>query len=442
MDLTSFAVDRDVYAQCEDELRSAIRSRVHDPDFTPDFMIIGAPRAGTTYLSAALNQVMDAFVVPDKELKFFSANLVRFSYAWYLSRFAGGLGKLKGEATPSYASLPTSRIQLIYEMNPRMKLIYILREPCDRLASEWKYVFQKRNNWSEHEIASYVLSDGPVVMSDYAENLRRWLSVFPKEQMLILFHDHLINDTRGLLSSVSDFLELSVIPNSLGVESFNQSWVDQRVHHVVNRACSALFAPRIQNLRAILAEILTDVDLPNWITSGLPAYADDVSFAIALTTDRSIKPLDGHFICGPEREITKYSNLSEVRIAQKLGAKIGIGYYQVEAIANSLLAENLVENRLYSLCHGDQHSSDLFLIREGYFGWNIVFFRNSFFAAKISAGHFDLRSLSQEQFNALLSRGDVICFNNLQESLEALRPNDAIERTPEVHKVGNVRAVY
>ncbi|UOA07594.1 sulfotransferase domain-containing protein [Methylobacter sp. S3L5C] len=418
MDFDKFIVDRDTYQSCEDNVKQDILSDIFNPNLIPDFMIIGAPRSGTTFLSEIIKQVSNAFVAEHKELKFFSSNILNFDYRSYLNQFIGGIGQVKGEATPSYASLPLSRIRLIYDMNPQLKLIYILREPRKRLASDWKHTFRNRENCTESEILSYVLSDGPVVASDYAENLSRWLTVFPKEQFLILFYDDLQIDVNTFLDRVMQFLGLSVNLDLLHIERINHTWEDSYIQETIDRIYPALFTPRIRKLGEFLNTIFLDIDLPGWLEFDTSINTNNVALAYDLCDDKSIFVVDGYYICGSKQIIREFKHLKDVIAFKQQG--VGYGYYLVEAISSAILNNNVVDNRLYALCHGDKHHHDLLLLRESYFGWNIVFYRDKFFSARVDLGHFDLRTISSDQLKLFQQQGDIVIFNSLQDALIAL----------------------
>ena len=78
----------------------------------PDFLIVGAPKCGTSWLQRALAQHPDIVVVPD-EIEYFSSHL-DFSLEWYLGHFArelaaagrtDGPGRLIGEKSARYCSI-------------------------------------------------------------------------------------------------------------------------------------------------------------------------------------------------------------------------------------------------------------------------------------------------------------------------------------------------
>src|SRR5438876_3783853 len=84
-------------------------------DQFPDFLVIAPPKTGTTWLSRQLSRHPRIFTPPAKEIEYFNFYWKTRSLAWYLSCFREGSGRLKGEATPGYATLPRSTIRLIHD---------------------------------------------------------------------------------------------------------------------------------------------------------------------------------------------------------------------------------------------------------------------------------------------------------------------------------------
>jgi hypothetical protein len=104
----------------------------------PDFLIIGPPKTATTALSACLNRHSKIFQSRFKEVHFFDVDQnFEKGINWYLSQFPNkGNGKLIFEATPNYFSDFKSLIRIADTFKP-IKLICILRDPVDRLISQY-----------------------------------------------------------------------------------------------------------------------------------------------------------------------------------------------------------------------------------------------------------------------------------------------------------------
>ena len=105
----------------------------------PDFLIISPPKTGSTWLAANLRLHPQVFVPDIKEVKYFSSFHRWLDLGWYLDHFAPAEGRLKGEASPSYAILPVERIRLVRRLFPDVKLIFLMREPVGRAWSHARH---------------------------------------------------------------------------------------------------------------------------------------------------------------------------------------------------------------------------------------------------------------------------------------------------------------
>lgn len=197
----------------------------------PDFLGIGAPRSGTTWLYENLKCHPELFI-PEKELHFFDREFHR-SLRHYSNKFKLGDHRLKGEITPAYAHLPVEIIQIIKMIMPEVKLIYLLRNPVERAwSSVRKNLFLEANrkieDVEESEIYDLLESEGSKMRSSYLDNLNNWLSVFPRDQLFIGFFDHIISSPKELLIEIF---------NHIGVSS-SIDWSSYPLHRVINRAQS------------------------------------------------------------------------------------------------------------------------------------------------------------------------------------------------------------
>ena len=114
-----------------------------------NFLVIGAPRAGSTWLTDMLSQHPSIYISKIKEFHYFNAwhpsipglansNRTKSS-EWYLSFFRSADEKqLKGEGTTTYLWDPDAA-QNIFEFDPEIKLIAILRNPVHRTFSSYLY---------------------------------------------------------------------------------------------------------------------------------------------------------------------------------------------------------------------------------------------------------------------------------------------------------------
>jgi len=196
----------------------------------PDFLILGAQKGGTTALYSYLRRHPSITGPSWKEVSYFDRHYVR-GEAWYRGNFpnkARTRGKLVGEASPSYLFHPLAPERVRADI-PNAKLVALLRNPVDRALSHYNHEvalgreplsFEAALAAEEARLAGEVerLVAEPRYFSRewwshtyqargrYAEQLERWLAVFPREQLLIVPSDDLAAEPAETHARVLDFL--------------------------------------------------------------------------------------------------------------------------------------------------------------------------------------------------------------------------------------------
>jgi hypothetical protein len=189
----------------------------------PDFLIIGAAKAGTTTLHDYLARHprvrmsrSDDPSVRDKEPCFFDAAVNwKRGVEWYRSLFAGARDdQLCGEASTNYTRFPQvpGVPERIAALLPRAKLLYLLRHPVERAYSHYVHRWTRELHPGEpfrESFEAFVARD-PMCLdgSDYALQVRRYLAHFPRASLLLLRTDDLERDPRELLARALAFLGL------------------------------------------------------------------------------------------------------------------------------------------------------------------------------------------------------------------------------------------
>src|SRR4030067_1481890 len=185
---------------------------------TPDFIIIGAQRCGTTSLYNYLIKHPGVVSALQKEVHCFDYNFNK-GIAWYRSHFPSYFYRynvrqkfkhncLTGEASPYYIFHPHAPWG-ISETIPKVTRILLLRNPvdrayshyhlevrlghetlsfedaikreADRLYGELEKMLENEDYYSFNHINYSYLSRGI-----YVDQIRYWMSFFPKEKILIL----------------------------------------------------------------------------------------------------------------------------------------------------------------------------------------------------------------------------------------------------------------
>jgi len=112
-----------------------------------------------------------------------------------------------GEITPAYSILASEDVARIHHINPRLKIIFMLRNPIDRAWSEVR--FQVENGRlldSERASIDHVARPTQTLRSDYERTLEVYLEHFSTRQILVGYYDAISADPMGLLESVFAFL--------------------------------------------------------------------------------------------------------------------------------------------------------------------------------------------------------------------------------------------
>ena len=177
----------------------------------PDFLVIGAQKAGTTALYAYLRWHPGIGGPSWKEVSFFDRHYRR-GEAWYRGHFpnalrgwiaerSNGRPLVVGEASPSYMFHPLAP-QRVHDLVPDVRLIALLRNPADRAYSHYQHEvalgreplsFEQALDAEEERLRGEVerMTDDPSYFSHewwdhtypargrYAEQLERWFAVFP-----------------------------------------------------------------------------------------------------------------------------------------------------------------------------------------------------------------------------------------------------------------------
>ena len=177
----------------------------------PDFLIIGAMKAGTTSLYRDLLANPAVFMPTDKEP--WSLADENVCQPQGLRPYAKLFEKAKahqicGEASTVYSQLPDitgvpQRARQV--LGDRLKVIYLVREPVSRIVSHHHHL------WLSSVVACSIddaVRRYPrfVNYSRYAMQIEPWREVLGPQQVLIVQFETYINDRRGTVASVSRFL--------------------------------------------------------------------------------------------------------------------------------------------------------------------------------------------------------------------------------------------
>lgn len=215
-----------------------------------NLFVIGASKAGTTTLWNILSNHPEISMAKEKEIWAFSQRS-GFDLNWYHSKFdINAHIMFCGEASPIYSE--TYRFPWIpgniYRYNPEAKVIFIVRDPIDRLMSVWSQM-----KYSGHAVQSpyskYTginheamkntglnnLYNYPSFLDAcrYAGTIRDYREYFNEQALFVLSLEQLKDDVEGTLSALTEFLGLS--RPLINQKSLNQSKDKLRLNNRIIR---------------------------------------------------------------------------------------------------------------------------------------------------------------------------------------------------------------
>jgi len=196
-------------------------TNMFDRQTGPTFIIVGAQKCGTTSLWGYLNQHPEIQMCATKELHYFLRELNNPQYpypnhAWYNSQFPSGC--VTGEATPSYCFWP-GVIERIYDYNPHIKLIMLLRNPVQRALSHYWMEFQ-RGKENLPILQAMIAETRRIAFQDkdqlyyhsyisrgqYAEQLDTIYAHFPPDNVHVILLEDLQKQPDNVMKKVCEFI--------------------------------------------------------------------------------------------------------------------------------------------------------------------------------------------------------------------------------------------
>lgn len=249
----------------------------------PDFICIGAQKAGTSWLHWNLLFHPDTEMPPEKEINFFypptppvdqllndeielealiskhndlnpetwmkrylnlqqaiKTKNQKFPIEWwkkslflsrtpenYIKLFKRSRRKISGDMSPCYAHMPDEEISKLVKAAPKAKIIFLMRHPIERSWSQFKMVNKNLilSNPTEEEILNKIMENSYryTGFSLYTEQLDRWERLCPNE-LKVWFYDHLCENPKEFFGEICEYIQIRPI------FTFPNNKINQRVH--------------------------------------------------------------------------------------------------------------------------------------------------------------------------------------------------------------------
>ena len=242
-------------------------------NFKVNFIICGTQKGGTTALDHYMRMHSEVCMAKKKEVHFFDNDkyfLTNYTpYDKYHKFFNPKKDhKVIGESTPIYMFW-INAMERIFNYNPNIKLIIILRNPIERAFSNWNMEKQRKR---EKRTFMESIQDEIFLNKDnkqnrtysylrrgfYTDQIKRILKIFKKKQLLCLKNENLRNKPEDTLSLVSDFLDITKFENTQKISIHSRNY-NEKLGFEEKQLLNDIFLEEIESLEKLLSW-----DLSTW----------------------------------------------------------------------------------------------------------------------------------------------------------------------------------
>lgn len=178
-------------------------------NFQIDFIGIGVPRSGTTWVYECLKEHPEVCFSDDKETGFFRKKNMFNNINNYQKHFKHCIdGQIRGEFDTKYFSSENTATK-IKETFPNVKLIIIFRNPTEVVSSYYQ-MRHKRGRPVGGSFSKVIREQGNIFLKQgmYANHLNKYLQFFDKKQLYIGFYDDLVQDSKIFIKEIYLFLNI------------------------------------------------------------------------------------------------------------------------------------------------------------------------------------------------------------------------------------------
>jgi hypothetical protein len=179
-----------------------------EPGALPNLIVIGSQKCGTSGLHYYLGLHPEISMSKQKELNFFIAERnYPLGLGWYRAHF-DPRAKVRGESSPNYTAYPqhVGVPERMHSTVPEARLLYMVRDPIDRIAAHWVHNFAKRREKGDLSETLLHRNTSYLARSHYYIQLQQFLRLYPSEQVLLLEQEDLRNRRLETLRRVFAFV--------------------------------------------------------------------------------------------------------------------------------------------------------------------------------------------------------------------------------------------
>jgi hypothetical protein len=242
----------------------------------PNFLLIGAEKAGTTALSQFLRQHPEVCFSRPKETWFFNRRYDK-GVEWFASHFEHWDGEPAiGEGTARLLQSEEAPAR-IHEHIPDVQLLCILRNPIERAFSQYHFYVYTGKEDPERSFGEVIRDETSdfgrdlIQQGKYIRHLRRYERVFSRKQIHVELHRDLRENSKQVVRSLYDTLgiDTSYEPDTETEHNVTKYPASRTVYEMIRRGWRAVAEPVephipwvANTLRSLVRRVLFDSEKP------------------------------------------------------------------------------------------------------------------------------------------------------------------------------------
>ncbi|MEM8728363.1 MAG: sulfotransferase [Pseudomonadota bacterium] len=286
----------------------------------PDFVVIGAMRAGTTSVHNYFELHPQVSMSVTKEPDFFREHIYKQrDEAWYAAQF-DACAHMRGEASPNYTKVDVfpGVPERMHAHLPDAKLIYIVRDPVKRFVSQYQHMASRGFDLPEPDVMCATSAKLPdeviritreddqylhiLSVSCYARQLREYLKVYPLDQIMFVQFEEMNAQQTETLTAIQRFIGVDCVGPE-GLPELNRSNELGKVPAPLLKAArNSKIGSAIRDkvglkgrdrLKRMMAQVFPKKELPTFSEASLTRIAEDLQADITKFRDMTGLPLSG-----------------------------------------------------------------------------------------------------------------------------------------------------